>query len=310
MGLYDETFGALLVGCMVSIWLFGGNTIQTWLYHRSKLYGKRGIMLRKKGTGAQVCPNWRFLELSHTCLAGWTVYASVITNFGNLKNAYTALYSILPISGVVSVTITSLVQWYFAFRLYKLSNITIIPAISVTLSIARLTCFTCASAQLWIHSYVTQRWKRCLFAVGIMSTCSDLLVAVGLFYILWKRRSDDRSRWWPNTIDQIIFISLQADAFTCLVTTFTLILYNVLDNFAWMAMSVVACRLFSISCLASIMSGRNVSRNQNSPNIEILMVPSALLLPPIVRWYRPDTWGVELSPGFGICGSGTTCLIL
>jgi len=209
------------------------------------------------------------------------VYGSLVTNFGasNFKFTQLDLDSLLFISNFISVSIASLVQLFFVYRLRKLSNSTVIPVIASIFSISRLSCYAGVTIQHLLNraQSIGVVWVWSLFSFGILTVTSDLLVAGGLSYSLWKRRMlwkaySENASWWPRIIDQLIIISLQADAFICMISTTALIVSHISSNFSWTAVSLVACRLFSISCLASIFSARNLSQREGDiPSLAVIL---------------------------------------
>jgi len=221
------------------------------------------------------------LEFAHTILTSWMVYESLITNFGASDFAQTFDY-VMYISGLISVSITSLVQLFFVYGLHKISSFVVIPLLAATLSLVRLLFYTASTVHNLLHGAQTKHWTWSLFSVEIMTIASDILVAGGLSYSLWKRRIlwkaySDYVSWWPRMIDHLIIISLLADAFICILSTITLIVCNVSRNFAFMALSLVACRLFSVSCLACILFSRNLSQTGDIPSLVVILGSATIL---------------------------------
>lgn len=210
------------------------------------------------------------------------VYESLITNYGASVFAQN-LDSIIYISNLISVSITSLVQLFFVYRLHKISSFVVIPFIAATLSLVRLSYYTAATVHYLFHGAQTKHWTWCLFSVEIMTITSDILVAGGLSCSLWKRRIlwkaySEYVSWWPRVIDHLIIISLLADAFICILSTVTLIVCNVSKNFPFMALSLVACRLFSVSCLTSILFSRNLLQTGGDIPSLVVVLGSATIL--------------------------------
>lgn len=142
-----------------------------------------------------------------------------VTNFSNYENAIAEAYLKLSLTGFVSVTITAFVQvpfdpfrlfpyfllliydryqWYFAFRLYKLSGSKLVPLVSAAFSLMRFICYVGAGAYRQQHHVQTPHWVWVLFTVGILSIITDILMASKLFICLWKRRENGErvnKRW-------------------------------------------------------------------------------------------------------------------
>ncbi|KAF9550042.1 hypothetical protein CPC08DRAFT_715353 [Agrocybe pediades] len=179
-------------------------------------------------------------------------YRAFVTYYGDRASALSQINFMLPIGGVVSAMITSLVQFYFAFRLYKLSANAFLPITSCTFSSTKTICYLGGAVSRASLHRRTNVWKWAVVVAGVLSVCSDLVVGIGLISSLWKRNATKETFLMRSTyIDKVFIISIQATIFTCLVTTITLIVFNVSPSPGWIAMSLIACRLFSISFLSS-----------------------------------------------------------
>lgn len=80
------------------------------------------------------------------------------------------------------------IQWYFAFRLHRLSGFQILPIISSMFSLAQFVCYLAASINLYLLRPLTDGWRRCFLFVGILSIAFDFMIVGGLAHGLWKRR--------------------------------------------------------------------------------------------------------------------------
>ncbi|PPQ72343.1 hypothetical protein CVT26_007314 [Gymnopilus dilepis] len=229
-------YRSLLVGCFLSLFLFGLSTFQTLTYfrlhssdppkhkffvryvfslricatHIDRLAGSRNLVTSNRAEdkdAALICPISRVTELVHTCLTARVTYGVFVPHFGEDFDTMAYATSGVFRTGIVSVIITTLVQWFFAFRLYKLSrgqqstspvaattiiNPTLIPVLSASLSFARLVSYVGTAIYQALHHRETAAWGWCLFAVGILSILSDLLMAAGLFWCLWKRKETQK----------------------------------------------------------------------------------------------------------------------
>ncbi|KAF8886058.1 hypothetical protein CPB84DRAFT_1850202 [Gymnopilus junonius] len=217
---YESLYRSLLLGCFLSLVFFGLNTCQTLIYFRLHPSGPWKLKIF-------VIAIW-VLEAIHTCFTAWIVYGVFVPRFGNDADAMAYATSGVFTTGLISVIITTFVQWFFAFRLYKLSAgegsttttriilSAIIPTLSAAFSLTRLVSYVGAAIYHALH-HQTAGWKWCLFAVGILSIFSDLLMAVGLFVCLWKRwRSQkclqERSHF--AAMNRVFVIAIEANLFT------------------------------------------------------------------------------------------------
>ncbi|KAF8960021.1 hypothetical protein BDZ97DRAFT_1355743 [Flammula alnicola] len=214
MGTYDSHFGPLLIGAVLNTCIFGFSCLQTLHYLRS--FPADPWQLR-----SFVILVWT-LEFAHSALAVWAVYSCLVTNFADVASADSQMHFTMSIAGVFSVTITSLVQCYFAFRLHMLSKFVIIPATSAILAILRPILYL--RAMLRLH-HRTPGWNWTMFTTATLSLISDLLVTGSLSLVLLRRGRSEGPLRVSGIVDRIIIISIQANAFTCTVMSISLLAY-------------------------------------------------------------------------------------
>ena len=140
------------------------------------------------------------------------VFQVFVSDFLDAHSAMANMFLHTSMGGVVAIVIATLVQvsahslssvnsnrqiqWYFAFRLYRLSGFQILPIISSIFSLAHLVGFLAASINRYLNRPLTDEWRRCLFFVGILSIATDSMIVGGLVHGLWKRRDTIASFGW------------------------------------------------------------------------------------------------------------------
>ncbi|KAJ7624335.1 hypothetical protein DFH06DRAFT_1481644 [Mycena polygramma] len=243
----DDTFGALLIGTLVSYVLFGVATTQAHIY-----WGRFPDDSRKMK--AMVVVVWCF-EFAHAICIGHTIYTMVITNFGR-PNLVT-----LPASLITSTVIGSLVSWFiqsfFAFRIYTLSQSLWIPCICWAMSLFRLVPANVVMLKYGIHlplPVFLQRWGWLFDTVWAVSAFNDLLIAGSLVYLLYQRRA----MALKNTVavlDKMIAWTIETGVVTSIASlTMMSVFVSTRSNFIWTAIFIVIPRLFSNSFFASLNS--------------------------------------------------------
>lgn len=267
-----STFGQFLIGYLISLSLFGLNGAQTTQYLRT--FPDDPWQLK-----SYVILIWT-LELGHSILTGYGVYVTFVNDLpqGDKKSALAHMLLEGSMSGVIAIVIAMLVQWYYAFRLYRLSNFHTLPIVSAMVSLAHSVCYLAASINRLLERPMTREWRWCLSFVGILSITFDFMIVSGLIHGLWKRRDAvAKFGWWPRVVDQVIIIAIQANVVTCISVAITLAIYMTSPNLSWMGLSLISCRLFALSFVSSVLSTKRVRENEldwgNIDNIELRMPP-------------------------------------
>lgn len=242
---FDPTVGAVEIGVMISIFLFGLVSVQTFGYY--KKFSNDPWQLR-----TFVGVIWT-LELTHCALSAHSVYWVTVTNFGRtavLNEIPPALGASVALSGIIGPAI----QAFFAHRVLRLSRSWIIPSICWLLCILRcasLLVVTGASYTSDTLLHFKHKWDWILVTSLAISTAVDVLIAGSLCYFLWKRRDGAFART-TTVVDQLIMWSIQTGLLTSIGTVVMLILFLVVHNHAWLAVFFVISRLFSNSLMASL----------------------------------------------------------
>ncbi|TFK73242.1 hypothetical protein BDN72DRAFT_834899 [Pluteus cervinus] len=242
----DKTLGALEIGIIVGVFLFGITTKQMLQYYSNHPDDRHFY---------KVLVGWVWiLELVHCTLSVWTLYVFTVKDFGRATLILTPPTS-LVVSGLVSSIITGSVQAYFSYRLRVLSQRWLVPCICWMLNGSRLVCFSASIIYQLATGTQPAVWRWPRTAAGIMSALGDLLVGLSLCYCMWKRRERNRqTRRRRSAIDWTFTTALQSDLITCIATAITLILYEKDTTWAWQGLTFVVCRLFSISFYSSLLA--------------------------------------------------------
>ncbi|KAF4613736.1 hypothetical protein D9613_008105 [Agrocybe pediades] len=287
MTMASHKLSSVLLGTLVSLFLFGINSAQVYRYIRS--YGRDpwqlryfvGFLALRK---AEIHQFRRILQTAHTCMMMAMDYRAFVTYYGDREAALSQINFMLPVGGVISAMITSLVQFYFAFRLYKLSANAFLPITSCTFSSTKTICYLGGAVSRASLHRRTNVWKWAVVVAGVLSVCSDLVVGIGLISSLWKRNATKETFLMRSTyIDKVFIISIRGSDIPhtlprsdYLVTTITLIVFNVSPSPGWIAMSLIACRLFSISFLSSLLLGKCPAQDGTTPEMALFEGQSVL----------------------------------
>ena len=134
----------------------------------------------------------RFLETVFTFLTSWWLYEVTIINFGNIEYALDGHWTI-DASIIFHGLIGAVVQSFFAYRIFKVSNLLIWPTIAWLGAIARVIlnvylsygAFTTVKITTYSSTYAAE-----LNADLILGAALDVLVATVLTWYLSRMRTE------------------------------------------------------------------------------------------------------------------------
>ncbi|TFK35273.1 pyridoxal phosphate-dependent transferase [Crucibulum laeve] len=267
MGPLESTVGFALCGVLISIFMFGIVTVQTYMYFRSFPYDR--IFLK-----SLVGIIW-FLELGTALCLSMGTYTMVITNFGHperLVRNPDSMNSAVLIGGMVD----HLVKAIFIYRLYKFSGTLYIPIPLGLLSVFLFSIVVLSTVKaleavpLRPHSPELE-WLLSVTFVG--SAVQDLMVAGSMCYYIQKTRKEALK----NTtllLDRLFIYTIQTGVATSLVAVAAAVsFFSMKDNYAWMMFFLLMHSFFSNALLSSI-TVRYISYEQ------ALNTPSGAVIPP------------------------------
>jgi len=250
---------------MAALTLFGITTTLTYVYFRK--YASDPWPMR-----VFVATLWS-LECAHSVISSRILYLTTIDNPGNISS-FNPTSPIFSWNGLVSEIITCSVQMYFIFRLFKITSVkdlvklrsiisALAPIICVAMTVTRFLIFLIYISRQLVSPSIANLKNRTLFVTGLISVGTDILISVSLAYCLWRRL---RKEMIPKKgmINQVIIWSLETDILTCITTISTIILFYTTHGLIGLAMTFIACRLFSISFLTCTIACRNL-REKGDP---------------------------------------------
>ncbi|KAF7375721.1 hypothetical protein MSAN_00461600 [Mycena sanguinolenta] len=217
-----ETFGALLVGSLISYVLLGAVMMQVYVY-----YGRfpNDSLIVKIMVGVAWCA-----ELANGIGLAVSLYTLIITNFGHPERLVFSprLYWSLPLWELW-------VQGFFAFRIYILSKSLWIPCHCWALSLFRLI-----PAYVIVLGFGTrepvaeflERWGTLFNAIWAASAANDLLIAGTLVFLLYRQRSGALNRT-AAIVDRMIEWTIETGMITSIIMLSFFIAMP--DNFMWLA---------------------------------------------------------------------------
>ncbi|OCB85117.1 hypothetical protein A7U60_g7742 [Sanghuangporus baumii] len=232
----DNTYGALLIGTMVAMGLWGAATIQMYYYFNQ--FPKDEWRLK-----ALVVAVWT-LDTTHQGLISHSCYAYLVTNYANPTFLYT-ITSSLSVMVLISVSyfrlrsreidllrdlqgiICFLVQFFLLYRVWRLSEknmflVIILFAMSVAQFVTNALYYTKGS-NLTVITLSSIAWLSKL--VNSLSAGTDVSIAAVLIYLLHRSRTGFKRS--ETLINKLIFFTINTSALTSIVAVFSVIFVTV-----------------------------------------------------------------------------------
>ncbi|KIJ64959.1 hypothetical protein HYDPIDRAFT_111660 [Hydnomerulius pinastri MD-312] len=208
---YDLSIGPTQVGVVLASILFGGAIVQTFTYYKKF---PRDHWILQSLFAFEIC-----LSIPHLACAAAAVWRTTVSNYSE-----PASLVILPqpasIAIILSAPIAFCVEFFFIFRLYKLSQKLVLPAFCVFFALVQLgftiTLGVAGYNNTNLLSFEAQ-WGWLLTSVlGISPTCA-LMITIGLSYQLYKMRKNGLKRT-QRFLDRMIFYTIDTGLIISLVS--------------------------------------------------------------------------------------------
>ncbi|KAL5506952.1 hypothetical protein ACEPAH_6408 [Sanghuangporus vaninii] len=259
------SMGSVLISSWVAIALSGVMLLQAYMYYRGrrqtdeKIYGFLVVILL-------------LLDVAHVICIMITLYHYLIRSFGNNKELEILVPSLavsyrgyctvakthLSIHAQLTVgltgTITFFAQSFFTWRVWKLSQKSIIAPVIFVFQIARLTSGWVTTVKAiefgtfvaWTHQV---RW---IFTAGLaVAVLCDILITGSLCY--WLHGSRSGVHGMNEIIDKIILYSVENGMLICLASVASLICgITMPGNLIFIGIHFVISKLYINSILASL----------------------------------------------------------
>ncbi|KAF9558184.1 hypothetical protein CPC08DRAFT_709814 [Agrocybe pediades] len=276
----NEDLGAVQVTTFISLVMFGVLLSQGYIYFsrnedRPSLQYMVGFLL--------------FMEACHSFTSSQVIYYDTVTRYLTTQpNSYP-----LTTSAVIENIITALVQSFFCYRIYRLSEGCILLTVAcLTLILLRLV----GGMTLAVYSFidVSTTPNGIVFVVKLSwlitsslacGAAADVLIAALMLYYL--RQLDSPHNHTPTTqiINRLIRFSLQTGLLTSMASVTVIICFQAMQNMIWFSFYVLLAKVYSNSLLASL-NARPQMRRQVvvTPAISTLLAFEAA--PPISVSFR------------------------
>ncbi|KAM6501409.1 hypothetical protein JOM56_004423 [Amanita muscaria] len=182
----DNTYGAALIGVIVSAMLYGITNLQTYFYYMT--YPKDQGWMK-----TLVSVIW-ILDTVHMALVSMTIYHYLVTNYSNPSALAVGHWS-LYVSIVVNIAIASIVQLFFTMRIFQLcsQNLRWWVALTILLLIAGHIGF---GLETVVFLFIKQEFSRlaeitliAAMPFALFAVLSDIAIATALCILLHSSRT-------------------------------------------------------------------------------------------------------------------------
>ncbi|KAF8209092.1 hypothetical protein K438DRAFT_257668 [Mycena galopus ATCC 62051] len=250
----STTVGALELGVLFAVFMFGILTVQLYIYFDR--FPKDPVNFK-----VMVALVW-MLDFGHTIAICHLLYIITVTQYG-----HPAALAILPKSLDASILLSGLIgpleQGWFTFRLYKFTKTLPLPAICAILSLLRLggstALFVYSLEGRTIQEYAT-RMMWLIEAVVIVGAAVDAILALALCYYLssWRTGGFQRTN---KLVNQLMTWTVETGAITMAGALSLLLTFLTMkDNLVYIGFFCIMAKLFSNSLLFSLNARERFAR--------------------------------------------------
>ncbi|KAJ6536305.1 hypothetical protein B0H19DRAFT_1271095 [Mycena capillaripes] len=242
----STTVGALEIGVLFGVFLFGVLTVQMYIYF-DRFPNDPTSFKFMVGLG------W-ILDCGHTISICHFIYIITVTQYGQ-----PALLAIPPKSLDASILLSGLIgpleQGWFTYRLHRFTKTLPLPLICVILSLLRvggsIALFAFSFMEPTIQGYDT-RVMWIIEAVVIVGAAVDVILAVALCYYLsfWRTGGFRRTN---KLVNQLMTWAIETGAITSAGALAIFISFLTMkDNLVYIGFFCMMAKLFSNSLLFSL----------------------------------------------------------
>ncbi|PFH52953.1 hypothetical protein AMATHDRAFT_55837 [Amanita thiersii Skay4041] len=258
-----DTFGAMLIGALITMAVYGITTLQMYFYYMH--YPKDSLGLK-----FLVALIW-ILDTLHVILMCHAMHFYLITGFGNPKALVNGTWSLYT-SIAINILMAFISQFYFTVKIYHLSppKVKIWLTGVIGLSVVAHFCFGIETVVFFFLKKEFARLKEVLFEsvlpFGILAIASDIFIALALCILLHGSRSDFVET--NNLINKLIVIAINRCVLTSAVAVIEVIVFVILpQSFYTFAFDFIIGKLYANSLLATLNARRMLQAQEYSVSI-------------------------------------------
>jgi len=243
----DSTLGALQIGTLLAVYLFGIITFQAYEYFRN-------FKSDRPTFKTLVAVIW-LLECAHTICGVYEVYRSTITLYGQPEKL--TRFPILGVATALGGMITFLTHTFFSVRLWRVlpKPWGYVGPVCIVIALARLVGaiglgVAATTAANVVEYRINYRWLiLTLLSVG---AALDFVIAVSMVYYLLQKRQISLARS-TGLIDRLVVFTVRSGALTSVCALALLIVFLMLpDTLVWIAIYTCLAKIYSNSLISAL----------------------------------------------------------
>jgi len=247
----DNTFGACLIGTIVSAVLYGVTCVQTWFYFTR--YGNDPLWIKSLVGVCWVC------DTAHLALISHSVYYYLVSQYNNPLALFDMVSSIL-VEVLFNAIIGLLVQGFLAMRVWRLSggNIPITVVITTFIVVEFVTQLIFAIKALQMKTFMELlALKNLSMSTNIIAAVSAVLIAAILCFLLQRSRTGFKKS--DGMITKLIVFSMNTGALTSVCAIGSMVSVIVWSHaLIYAAFYFCMGRLYCNSLLATLNARRSI----------------------------------------------------
>ncbi|KAJ8596451.1 hypothetical protein M405DRAFT_166863 [Rhizopogon salebrosus TDB-379] len=252
----DNTFGAFLIGVVISATLYGVTCVQTWYYFTR--YSSDPWYIRLLVAAVLVS------DSVHQALITHTVYTYLVTDFGVYEDLTTLVWSLI-VEVLFNGFTALMVQWS------AVSNKSIIATASVlSLVIGEfvlVVVYVAKAINFTTFAQLTEL-KPLSMSVNAVAAAGDVLIAIFLCTLLQQSRTGFRRS--DTMISKLILFSINTGLLTSVCAVLSLISITVWPNtFIYIAFYFCLGRLYCNSLLATLNARKSLRGDSRDENMSL-----------------------------------------
>jgi hypothetical protein len=254
MSKLDATLGAIEIGGLLSLFMFGLFNLQVFRYYRN--YPKDSWALK-----SMVAFQW-ILEFTHAVFICHAIYVLTITDYMSPEIMERYPWS-LSLSSQFNGLIIFCAQTFFATRIYKCFESPYIPSFCWLLSflhVIGVTALTVYSMTMpaFHNDHHSLNWL--ITTTSVIGATADTIIAASLCFYLFNERRNSVSTKTHRIVDRFIATTMPTGLATCIAAIVLIIcLLTLQHTFVWLGVLMFKAELFSNSMLANL-NNRSILR--------------------------------------------------
>ncbi|KAJ3849601.1 hypothetical protein EV368DRAFT_67314 [Lentinula lateritia] len=234
--------GPRLIGILFNWSLLGVLTTQVYIYY---LNFPKDLKWHKVLVYIVYLLDW-----AQTCSATYDTFHWFVYGWGSIDALYD-LYSTFLNVPILSSVIAAIVQAFFAWRIWRLTQSRIISILIVLLALLQLGGGIAVGIFVWRDSSEVARSDGLVSAVGVRlagSAFADTVIAISMTYFLLRSKSQIMGHM-NNVVTRLIRLTIETGTMTAIAAIVDLVFFLKATNGLHQVSGVILCKLYSNSLL-------------------------------------------------------------